>query len=231
VSSAECCDGFVHQKQLLSIVLFHAPEARRYQSILFARRKTGKAKPEKVRLDGLVDEPIEGASTKERLAWLRRNEGGYAPQMYEQLAAAYHRTGHDENARRVLITKHRQRAATGTLADKVWGMLLDWTVGYGYRTWLALIWLVGLLTLGTFLFGYVYIGDMVPVSKTTPLSSFQPFLYTLDLLLPVASLHQRDNWAAHGGALWWSVFFILLGWILATAVVLSLTGLLKREIE
>jgi len=27
----------------------------------------------------------------------------------------------------------------------------------------------------------------------------------------------------------WSVVFIVMGWILATAVVLSLTGLLKRD--
>jgi len=33
----------------------------------------------------------------------------------------------------------------------------------------------------------------------------------------------------HGAAQWWSVFFIVMGWILATAVVLSLTGLLKRD--
>jgi PPOX class probable F420-dependent enzyme len=44
MSGTECCDGFIHQKQLLSIVLFHTSEARRYQPILFVRRKTGKAK-------------------------------------------------------------------------------------------------------------------------------------------------------------------------------------------
>ena len=50
-----------------------------------------------------------------------------------------------------------------------------------------------------------------------------------DLLLPVVSLHIRDAWIAHGVAQVWSVVFIIMGWILATAVVLSLTGLLKRD--
>ena len=56
-----------------------------------------------------------------------------------------------------------------------------------------------------------------------------PFLCTLDLLLPVVSLHVRAAWIAHCAALVWGVVFIIVGWILATAVVLSLTGLLKRD--
>ncbi len=185
--------------------------------------------PRKLRLDRFVYDAIEGASAKERLEWLRRNEKGYSPQIYEQLAAVYRAAGHDEDARRILIAKQRRRSAEGNLAGKLGGFLLDWTVGYGYRTWLAVLWLAGLLVLGTVLFGYVYASDLAPASKTTTSPPFQPFLYTLDLLLPVASLHQRDGWVAHGAAQWWSVFFIVMGWILATAVVLSLTGLLKRD--
>jgi hypothetical protein len=183
---------------------------------------------QKLRLDEFVYDTIEGASAKDRLEWLRQNESGYSPQIYEQLAAVYRRAGQDDEARRILIAKQRRRSAEGTLADKMWGWLLDWTVGYGYRTWQAVLWLAGLLALGTILFGYVYPGDLTAANKATA-PPFQPFLYTLDLLLPVASLHQRDGWIAHGAAQWWSVFFIIMGWILATAVVLSLTGLLKRD--
>jgi len=185
--------------------------------------------PQKLRLDRFVYDAIDGASVTERLEWLRRNEKCYSPQIYDQLAAVYRRSGHDEDARRVLIAKQRRRFAQGNLAGKLGGFLLDWTVGYGYRTWQAGLWLAGLLVLGTVLFGYVVRGDLAPASKTTVSPPFQPFLYTLDLLLPVASLHQRDGWVAHGAAQWWSVFFIVMGWILATAIVLSLTGLLKRD--
>src|SRR5205807_531883 len=52
--------------------------------------------PQTLRLDGFVYDAIEGASVKERLEWLRRNEKGYSPQIYEQLAAVYRRTGHEE---------------------------------------------------------------------------------------------------------------------------------------
>jgi hypothetical protein len=102
-------------------------------------------------------------------------------------------------------------------------------VGYGYRTWQAVLWLIGLLILGTVLFGYVYRGDLTPANKPDVQPAFQPSLYTLDLLLPVVSLRVRDAWIAHGAAQVWSVVFIIMGWILATAVVLSLTGLLKQD--
>ena len=107
--------------------------------------------------------------------------------------------------------------------------MLDGLVGYGYRTWLAAFWLIGFLILGTWLFGSVYRGELTPVNKPDVQPAFQPFFYTLDLLLPVVSLHVRDAWIAHGAAQVWSVIFIIVGWILATAVVLSLTGLLKRD--
>jgi len=185
--------------------------------------------PEQLWLDGFVYDNIEGASAKERLEWLLLNERGYSPQIYEQLAAVYRSGGRDEDARRILIEKQRRRSAAGNFATKLWGFLLDWTVGYGYRTWLALVWLAGLLVLGTILFGDVYRGDLTPANKGTTPTSFQPFLYTLDLLLPVVSLHVRDAWIAHGAAQGWSVVFIIMGWILATAAALSLTGLLKRD--
>ena len=203
--------------------------------------------PQKLRLDGFVYDAIEGATVNERLeksGWLRRNEKGYSPQIYEQLAAVYHHDGRDGDARRILIEKQRRRfaegnfASEGFFASKVWrfvsrvgGFLLDWMVGYGYRTWYALGWVAVLLVLGTILFNYLYsAGDLTAANKATA-PPFQPFLYTLDLLLPIASLHQRDGWVAQGAAQGWSVFFIIMGWILATAVVLSLTGLLKRDVK
>ena len=59
--------------------------------------------PQKLRLDRFVYDAIDGASAKERLEWLRRNETGYSPQIYDQLAAVYRAAGHDDDARRILI--------------------------------------------------------------------------------------------------------------------------------
>jgi hypothetical protein len=68
--------------------------------------------PQKLRLDGFVYDAIEGATAKERLQWLRRNEKGYSPQIYDQLASVYRRTGHDEDASSSLSSAAVLRQAT-----------------------------------------------------------------------------------------------------------------------
>ena len=58
--------------------------------------------------------------------------------------------------------------------------------------------------------------------------AFEPLSYTLDLILPVINLHQRDAWVAQGPAQW-GVVLTVAGWVLATAALAALTGLLKRD--
>ena len=54
-----------------------------------------------------------------------RDASGYSPQIYDQLAAVYRRSGHDDAARRVLIAKQRHRFAQRNLAWRVEGYVLD----------------------------------------------------------------------------------------------------------
>jgi hypothetical protein len=189
-----------------------------------------------LQLDGFVYNTIENDLVGNRLKWLRQNENGYSPQIYEQLVAVYHRTGRDGDAKRVLIAKEWQRRAKGKFRDKVWSLVLFLLVGYGYRTSRALVWWIGLLFLGAVLFGYVFASDLASKTAIPPTSqpflSFLPyFFYTLDLLLPVANLHVHDGWVAYGAAQILSVLFTISGWILAAAIVASLTGILKRDVK
>src|SRR5713101_1946446 len=72
-------------------------------------------------------------------------------------------------------------------------------------------------------------GRLAPVHTGKEQPDFQPVLYTLDLLVPVINIHQRDAWTAHGLAAWLVLAFTLTGWLLTTAFVLSVTGFLKRD--
>lgn len=69
--------------------------------------------PTALRLGGFVYENLENESinVRTRLRWLGSNQDGYAPQLYEQLAATYRKHGREEAARRVAIAKqwHRRR--------------------------------------------------------------------------------------------------------------------------
>jgi hypothetical protein len=96
--------------------------------------------PRQAVLDGFAYEALyedPPVSARQRLDWLARNPRGYSPQPYEQLAAVYRRAGRDSDARTVAIAKQRARRRTLALPGRLWSLLLDGLVGYGYRTWLA----------------------------------------------------------------------------------------------
>jgi hypothetical protein len=172
------------------------------------------------------------AAVKERRAWLKA--GGYVPQPYEQLAAVYRSEGDEVEARAVALAKQGRR----TRAMPRWrrpGRALLWaTIGYGYRPGQALIWVALLLAAGHFVFTDMHDNQSLKPrydsTSSTPQPEFASWLYTLDLLLPIVSLKQRDAWiAVTQGAQLTSTLFIIAGWALATAVAAALTGLIKKD--
>jgi hypothetical protein len=185
--------------------------------------------PVVVRLRGFVYEVLENdsVSVRARLAWLARHEGGYAPGIYDQLAAAYRRTGHVEAARRVAIAKQWRRRRELNPLGKVWNWLLYLTVGYGYRTWLAGLWLAGLLLVGAVVFAGAQSTQMRPAATSVP--QFQPVVYTLDVLLPVVDFGQEKAWIPLDSARVWSWVLTGAGWLLTTTVIAGLTNAIKRD--
>lgn len=185
--------------------------------------------PTTLHLRGFVYDTLENdqVSVRERLCWLTLHPGTYTPQLYDQLAATYRRTGQEEAAWTVGIAKQWRRRAVLNPAGKLWNWLLYVTVGYGYRTWLAGVWLAGLIVLGSRVFSHAYPADMTPASTHPP--AFDPFAYTLDVVVPIVNLGRQNAWQPQGSALYWSWALTGAGWVLTTAVVAGLTGILKRE--
>ncbi|MER5947923.1 oxidoreductase [Streptomyces sp. NPDC001904] len=187
--------------------------------------------PPSLGLDGLTYDWLESTAPRRRddvtnrLAWLRRDEG-YCPQPYEQLGVNYRRLGHDDEARRVLLHRQRHRRATLGPAGRLWGYLLDATVGYGYRPWLAGLWLA-LLTVA----GWVVFRTHRPVpNKAGEGPPFHALVYTLDLLVPIGGFGQRDAWHwADVGPQSLAYALVVVGWVLTTAVVAGVTRTLSRN--
>jgi hypothetical protein len=191
-------------------------------------RDTRSTWPNTVRLEGFSYRVIEqDVKVGERLVWLRRNELGYTPQIYDQLGAAVRLAGLEDDARRVGLAKQRDRRSTLDVPGRIWGLILDITVGYGYMTWLAGFWLIGLLAAGTLIFTLDQ-GQFRAARSGSEQPQFSALVLTLDLLLPVVTLHQRDFWLANGWLEAVVAALSILGWVLVTVVALSLTGLLKR---
>ncbi|RKE23217.1 oxidoreductase [Streptomyces sp. TLI_171] len=182
--------------------------------------------PADTRLDGFTYTSIhpesDANSLAHRLAWLAALPG-YAPQPYEQLATWYRKIGHDDDARRVLLARQRRRRRTLALPGRIWGRLLDATVGYGYRPWQAGVWLLVLTAIGTTLFGT---GPRpVPSGQGTP---FNPLVYTLDLLVPIGGFGQRSGWYWTDYRQGVGYLLIAAGWVLTTAAVAGVTRALNR---
>jgi hypothetical protein len=176
-------------------------------------------------LDGLTYDMIDPPLTAgERLKWLERDSDGYQPQPYEKLAETYRALGHDGERRTVLLAKQRHRRTTHSVPHRIWGYAQDITVGYGYRPFLAAAWLVALLAFGTFVFRHHPV-----IQEPGHNTEFNPFLYTLDLLLPVGSLGQEGEFAPKGSYLWLSDTLVALGFILGLTVAAGATRVLSRE--
>jgi hypothetical protein len=155
-----------------------------------------------------------------------RHHSGYTPQPYEQLAACYRSHGNDRDARYVLLAKQRHRRKTQGVVGRVAGRLLDMTVGYGYRPWLALFWLGGLWAVG---YAYMRHVEAPIIDSDLAGAQWSPGLFTLDLLLPIIGFEQEGVFAMHGADRWVASGLELAGWLLATAVVAGLSRALQRR--
>ena len=125
----------------------------------------------------------------------------------------------------MLLAKQRHRRATLHWSGRAFGRLLDWTVGYGYRPWLAAIWLAALLAVGTAAFAI----HRPRLIAGGPMPPFNAFTYTLDLLVPIGPFGLRGAYASTGTAQWLANALVAAGWILATTVIAGITRALRRD--
>lgn len=179
--------------------------------------------PDELYLNGMTYQTLRGAEFKDRLSWVSRDQEFHL-QPYEQLAAWYHGIGHDDLARKVQLAKLRARRRGLNPVGKVWNHLLDWTVGFGYRPWLAFAWFAALLALGTTVFS---IEHPRPVKPGNELPSFHALIYTLDLLIPLDTFGQQLSYDAVDWSRWVAYGLVTTGWVLATALIAGVTRVLR----
>jgi hypothetical protein len=188
--------------------------------------------PKQLNLNGLtyrvLEPPLPARDHRRergRLEWLELDKNQHEPQPYEQLAASYAAAGHAGEARRVLYWRERRQHAAMTPLGKAWSLLQDKTVGYGYQPWRAALWLAFLLLIGS----VVYAIAPPPALQPSAAPHFNPVIYTLDLLLPIVDLGQRDAFNPSGAEQWLSYFLIAAGWILATTAATGIARIIKRQ--
>src|ERR1700752_950151 len=193
--------------------------------------------------DAIANVPLD---TRKRKVWLkshleylkRQAPDQFTLQPHRQLADILRKSGYEDNARDVLIDMHKARREQGGFSNSgwVWSWILQGTIGFGYRSHRTLLWALGLVILGAFLFNAGYqAGFLVPPKPDTKLvSEFSAIGYSLDSFLPIINLHQEELWvpSGFGGGRWIQYYYwlhICLGWALITLGVAGFTGLVRKE--
>jgi hypothetical protein len=193
-----------------------------------------------------------------RLDWLARQEPlhldeDYRPEPWRRLISVLRRTGRAHGASLVFMQRERHLGRIGRIAADVPGAL-RWLprachrvygvlAGYGERP----LRVVAALALAWLVCGGAYwaaeeqqaIAPTRATTRSTP--EFHPWLYSLDLLLPMVDLRQARDWAplpveaAHPDDFWRSVtpwimgFEALFGWAAALLLVVSVSGVTDRD--
>ncbi len=182
--------------------------------------------PADLYLNGLVYQSLRGEpDDRRRLEWVARDPSGFRPQPYEQLAVWLRAIGREDLSRACQLARQRARRRHLNPVSRMWGVVLDWTVGYGYRPWISAVWLVLLLVLGTTAFSLHHPHTVRQLGERP---HFYAFAYTLDLMLPIETFGQRSAWEAVGWTHWLAWGLTGAGWILATALISGVARVLGR---
>ncbi|MHB8381615.1 MAG: hypothetical protein ACYDC3_04650 [Candidatus Binataceae bacterium] len=167
--------------------------------------------PGNLDVDGFVYNAIIGgpATASERLQWLALQAPGYRPRPYRQLAQVLREEGRDDGAIEVLIAQRVAQRRLGHMDtdERAWNLMLEATIGYGYRPLRALWWIGGFVILGAILFGAGYRFQVITPTEQAAYRTFAktgdtpphypPFsalVYSLENFLPVVDLHQGQFW-------------------------------------
>ncbi|MFI9065880.1 membrane-associated oxidoreductase [Streptomyces sp. NPDC053429] len=182
--------------------------------------------PERIAVDGLTYRTLAPhLPAGERLPALEREESGYLPYAYEQLAAAYRTAGDEAAARTVQLAKLRRHRRTLPRYARLWGLLQDATVGYGFRPLRATLWLLALLVTGSLAYALHHPREL----KQGEAPDFNPVFYTIDLMLPIIGFGQEEAFAPGGWYQWLSYLLVVTGWVLATTTAAGVSRSLRRQ--
>ncbi|MEV5895782.1 hypothetical protein [Nonomuraea fuscirosea] len=172
-------------------------------------------------------------SVTERLEWLERATPTYAAQPYEKLATCLDLAGQQGDARTVRLASVRRAHRSKNLLIRLWGTLQDAVIGYGYAPIRALA-IFGVLLVGAglwFSFGATaclptQLG-LCPV-KADEHPTWDPWLYALDLLIPLVDLGHEKAWDPLGMSKLVAMVLIMSGWVLTTTVIAAASRTLRR---
>ena len=165
----------------------------------------------------------------------RSNYSPANPDNYTNLEAFYLKQGNIEGAKNVHIDwRHRERSALGFRHHPlkyVWS-IVEWiTTGYGQRLEVALLWSVGFIILGIFVFRREEWMETKDQGKAETFKGrYRPLWYSIALFLPIVSLEDKEVWIPkvdRRKTRFYMRLHIILGYLLIPIGLAAWTGLIK----
>lgn len=204
----------------------------------------------------------EALAAPARRRWLRlqpfphlRRE--FRPQPWEQLIRVLRAMGHEADARRIARWKQVEIRKSDTLSPlgRVWNLFLGFAIGHGYQPWRAAVICVVVILAGWLAYDdawrtcpndpagpaclmepavpAVYARlDLSKVPLPSQYPEFSPFIYSLDVFVPVFDLHQEVYWQPKSEARRLNVvrwLQIALGWVFVSLLIVGMTGLIRKD--
>jgi hypothetical protein len=218
----------------------------------------------KLILHGLTFDELDDQQSLTAETWIellrRQPAQPFRPQPYEQLAAVLRKDGHVAEAKAVLHAKEfdRARLTQLTWSQWPWYRIFGPLIGFGYKPWRAFFVSIGVVIVGTILFGLGNRQGLMTPAKAEAYEAGSPrvlsehypqlnaFMYSLDTFTPLISLDQADYWLPNsargteyslgvgrvttGGLLRIYMWFhIIAGWVLSTLLFVGLSGAVSGE--
>jgi hypothetical protein len=202
-------------------------------------------------LDGFVFDSFgQGAPTdfETRKRWLKRTPK-HTPRAYLQLVRVWRNAGDETAAKKMAMERFNSKLdRDGTdFSYKAARWPLRLTIGHGYSPFRAvgigivLVLITWVLTAcardsDQLVPTHPPAGSSLKASRCTETQDhpcLEPFLYALDLSVPVVNFGQRDAWhpGQKAGEFYrvWTTLMIALGWVLASLIVAGMSGIVRRE--
>jgi len=154
---------------------------------------------------------------KEFMTWLGKQS---ERQPYEQLGQAMEKEGYPDEAAEIFYAGRKVERDKAKSLTWVWLTMQDWFIGYGYKKWRSIIWVISFVIVGALIF-----------RRTAEAKRYgMPFgiAYSFDMLLPIVHLRQlHEKIDLEGWQRYYFYFHKIMGYVLASFVIAGLSGLTK----
>ena len=182
-----------------------------------------------------------------RLDWIEYqyapDQREFSPQPYEQLAHYFSENGDERARRHVLVAKRERQRKSGGLGlfERALGWVLKATSNYGYSPARAIIWLLVYFGFGALVAWALGSAGAIQPNSTDMVSPY-PYNYlvlAIDAAIPIIDLEHDSmltinpaalpEWASQSGILIGKAIYEILGMLLLSIAVLTLTGTLREK--